>query len=277
MQHKPRQRFSQIPNSQTSQERVEHELTQEARSDVDMDQDAQEAFITEPAINKFSETGEFTAPTSTSDSRFNGSQRLVDSQSLGPEGQGHADMEVDAELEWPEDMEIPKSSVPTTDNSRLSPLLAQGDSQPPQNSSQAPSSPDRTHSQNQSQSQTRLRSRRSFRSGSFQVIPGSKPSRHGSFTSQSIGIDRSASGNVGGNRERVASADMSLSMEADVLISQDITDSQQAQWQESQESLSESDGGGGYRHSYDQLQTQAPYQSQSYSQSLSETSAGCIL
>jgi len=275
-----------------------------------MDQDAQEAFITEPAINKFSETGEFTAPTSTSDSRFNGSQRLVDSQSLGPEGQGHADMEMDAELEWPEDMEIPKSSVPTADNSRLSPLRAQGDSQPPQNSallepfvlqtqapykapspsslsraankgqdtSQAPSSPDRTHSQNQSQSQTRLRTRRSFRSGSFQVIPGSKPSRHGSFTSQSIGIDRSASGNVGGNRERVASADMSLSMEADVLISQDITDSQQAQWQESQESLSESDGGGGgYRHSYDQLQTQAPYQSQSYSQSLSETSAGCIL
>ncbi|KIM90961.1 hypothetical protein PILCRDRAFT_157703 [Piloderma croceum F 1598] len=232
-------------------------------------------------VNKTSGTGRLTTPISTSDSRFNGTQRIVDSQSLGPEGQGHGDMEVDAELEWPEDMQILDSAVPIASASQ-----PQDDSQPPGNSdlsapfvlktqapwykapspsslsrtadqqqhtSRATTSPDQilsqTQSQNQSQNQNRLRARRSFRSGSLQVIPGPKISGQ-ELTSQSIGNDRSASGNA-------------------IAESQ----SQQLESQESQGSASES-GAGGYKHSYIQLQTQAPYQSQSYSQSLSETSTG---
>ena len=259
-----------------------------------MDRDVEGA-VAEPGASKTSGTGKLTTPTSTSDSRFNGAQRM-DSQSLGPEGQGHGDMDVDAELEWPEDMPIPGSGVPI-----MSPSQPQDDSQPlgnsdlsapfvlkrqaplytapspsslsrtadqQQHTSRATASPDQILSQTktQSQNQNRLRARRSFRSGSLKVIPGLKISRRGS-TSQSIGNDRSASGNVSGSWGRVGSA---ASMEADALISQAIAKSQSQQL-ESQESQGSVDAGA-YKHSYIQLQTQAPYQSQS--QSLSETNAG---
>jgi len=239
-----------------------------------MDRDVEGA-VAEPGASKTSGTRKLTTPTSTSDSRFNGAQRM-DSQSLGPEGQGHGDMDVDAELEWPEDMPIPGSGVPI-----VSPPQPQDDSQPlgnsdlsapfvlkrqaplytapspsslsrtadqQQHTSRATASPDQilsqTKTQSQNQNQNRLRARRSFRSGSLKVIPGLKISRQGS-TSQSIGNDRSASGNA-------------------IAESQ----SQQLESRESQGSVN----AGAYKHSYIQLQTQAPYQSQS--QSLSETNAG---
>jgi hypothetical protein len=62
-----------------------------------------------------------------------------------------------------------------------------------------------------------------------------------------------------------ANAQNGLGVEADPLISQAIAESQ-----ESQHTVSESDE---YRSTYFQLQTQAPYQSPSFSQSLSEESA----
>jgi len=213
-----------------------------------MDQDVEDT-VTEPGANRTSGTGKLTTSASTSDSRLNSAQRMVGSWSVGPERKGHGDMEVDAELEWPEDMEIPDSAVPIADNSRRSSSLSQpqNDSQPPGNSNLSAPRSRATASPAYILSQTRLRTR-SFRSGSLQVIPGPKISRQGS-TSQSKGNDRSASGNA-------------------IVESQ----SQQLESQESQGSTSES--GSGYKHSYIQLQTQAPYQSQSYSQNLSETSTG---
>lgn len=124
----------------------------------------------------------------------------------------------------------------------------------------------RRHLQTPSQSQNqRNGSTTQFRSGSLKLSPMTK---HVNLppSSKHLVTEGSESAGTGAETKR------DISMEADEPISQGIAHSTQSQ-QDSQSQSQESQSSGGYRHSFFQLQTQAPYQSQSFSQSLSEQSS----
>lgn len=298
-------------------ERVEQELTQGADSDVDMDvvgeRDLEPAPASMPVsvdkgvnINQVSGIGILTIPISTStlSSQTNDSLHSLASVSQSAEG---GQTELVADLEWPEDMEIPNRftdnslryqsqspsqqgdwqlpsvSQPSGTSVLSVPLVLQTQSSwyrapsrssslsrttdPQQHTSQPSPSlardPDRTSNQSQIQKQNHLRTRKlksSFRSGSMRVRKGPKKS-----SSHNDNANGGPSGNGSGSETGI---------QEQAVVDVDADASRATAQSQSQESQDSGSGSGGYGHSYFQLQTQAPYQSQSFSQSLSETSAG---